>query len=366
MISAEFLFIEGLKVDQKKSWREITPLYNSKFVKELNPTALQKRYERELSARDSVGGSLVDKAVRIIKSEPLKPTELARRLDLDLDGLESLLDDLLNSRAAVKYHNSCLVFDRSHTSPDNKKQKMDISLKSGEWHKIGIMADPHYCSIHEQPALVEKFYRICEEEGVIAMLDAGDIFAGNGSVYKGQIQDLKIFGVDKQLQYVASIYPYASFPTYMVSGNHDLDAFKTSGVDIVERLCEVREDLHYLGKLGGYIDLDGVNCYVLHGDAGNPVARTFKMQKIIDTMPQEALPDVLALGHFHVVSFLPNYRNVIGIMPASFESQSDYLVRKGLYSEVGGVLLSVMLADIEGKKQVVRSQMEFINLSHYL
>ena len=365
MIGNEFTFVEALKSD-KQTWAYITLKFNEKYKSDITPTALQKRYERELAARDSIGGTLVDKAVRIIKAEPIKPTELARRLGLDLDGLEDLLDDLLNSRAAVKYHNNCLVFDRSHASPDDKRHKMDISLKSGVWYKIGICSDTHYCSIHEQPQLVEKFYNICEEEGVIAMLNAGDVFAGNGTVYKGQMQDLKILGVDKQIQYVASIYPNYPFPTYMVSGNHDLDAFKASGVDIVERLCDTREDLHYLGKLGGYIDIDGINCYVMHGDAGNPVARTFKMQKIIDTMPPEALPDVLALGHFHVVSHLPKYRNVIGIMPASFESQSDYLVRKGLFSEVGGVILSVMLADVEGKNKIVRHTMEFIDLSHYL
>lgn len=348
------------------SWAQITLKFNEKFKEELKPTALQKRYERELATRDSIGGTLVDKAVRIIKAEPIKPTELARRLDLDLDGLEDLLDDLLNSRAAVRYHNNCLIFDRTHASPDDRKYKMDISLEEGVWHKIGICADTHYCSIHEQPELVEKFYSICQEEGVVAMLNAGDVFAGNGTVYKGQMQDLKIFGVDKQIQYVASVYPNYPFPTYLVSGNHDLDAFKTSGIDVCERLCDIREDLHYLGKLGGYIDIDGINCYVMHGDAGNPAARTFKMQKIIDNMPQEALPDVLALGHFHVVSFLPNYRNVVSIMPASFESQSDYLVRKGLYSEVGGVILSVMLANVDGVNRIVRSQMEFINLTHYL
>lgn len=364
MIGSEFTFIEKLKAE-KHPWVYITNKYNEQYETELRPTALQKRYEREMASRDSVGGTLVDKAVRIIKAEPIKPTELARRLLLDLDGLEDLLDDLLNSRAAVKYHNGCLVFDRTHSSPDDKKFKMDISLSTGEWHKIGICSDTHFCSVHEQPELVEKFYRICEEEGVVAMLNAGDVFAGNGTVYKGQMQDLKILGVDKQLQYVASIHPYASFPTYMIAGNHDLDCFKASGVDIVEKLCAMRPDLTYLGKLGGYIDIDGVNCYVLHGDAGNPVARTFKMQKIIDNMPPEALPDILALGHFHTVSHLPLYRNVIGIMPASFESQSDYLVRKGLYSEIGGVILNVMLADIDGVKKIIRHQFEFINLAPF-
>lgn len=365
MLGKEFDFVDALKAQQQHSWTYITKRYNEVFGVNLRPDTLQKRYTRELAHREVIGGSLVDKAVAIIKSEPIKPTELARRLSLDLEGLEDLLDDLLNCRAAITFHNDSLVFDRTYTTPDNKQHKMLKSLDAGVWHKIGILADTHYCSVNEMPHLVEQFYHICQEEGVVAMIHAGDVSCGIGNVYKGQIMDIKITGIDKQLQYIKNVYPMYPFPTYMISGNHDMDAFKSVGVDLIERLCEIREDLTYLGKLGGYIDIDGVNIYVLHGDAGSPAARTFKLQKLIDNMPADVLPDVLCLGHYHTVAFLPHYRGVLGIMPASFESKSEFLTRKGLYPELGGVILNIMVAEVKGIKKVVRSQMEFINLTDY-
>lgn len=686
MLNAEYRFVQDLK-DKKESWNLICHKFNEEFLMELKPTTLQKRYEREIGAQDAVAGNDIDKAVRMIKSEPLKPTELARRLYLDLDGLEDLLDDIFNSRAAIKMHNGLLVFDRTHTSPDDKRHKMDVSLEEGVWHKIGIIADTHLCGTHELPHLLEKFYSICQEEGVIAMLHAGDVSCGGGSVYKGQLQDIKVLGVDKQINYMASIYPMYPFPTYMINGNHDcldstttvltkqgwttwediskedevlgintetglsewqpildiiqkpsteiyrfesqqlslattakhrnlhlkkgkyeyiltedikshppmvpltscvanpeylipddeiklvgwlltdgyakyhrggnptysisqsegdtaveieemlkrlgvnygkyartrenvtilgkkvkrikesyefnlhreysdyirnnllpenkvlpawifelstrqLDVFidtlikadgckypskkcwilygeeymldqfhplfnmcgyscnktqdnrghwrlniskspsagighykhriqkqsyeglvhcltvplsnflvcrngksyftgncdylKQAGVDIIEKLCMVRPDITYVGKLGGYVDIDGISCYLLHGDAGNPTARTFKMQKLIDNMPTEALPDIYVLGHYHVVSHLPNYRGVIGVQPACFESQGDFLLRKGLYAEVGGCILNVMVADTDKGKRIVRHQLEFFDLSHYI
>lgn len=364
MLNQEFKFVQELKED-KQNWNYICKKFNEEFLMELKPTTLQKRYEREVGAQDAVAGNDVDRAVRMIKTEPIKPVELGRRLGLDLDGLEDLMDDLQNTRSAVKIHNGCYVFDRTHASPDDKKHKMDISLETGVWHKIGIIADTHYCSVHELPHLVEKFYSICEKEGVVAMLHAGDVTAGQGNVYKGQMQDLKVIGVDKQVNYVCSVYPMYSFPTYLINGNHDMDAFKMAGVDIVEMICDRRDDMYYVGKLGGYIDIDGVNIYMLHGDAGNPTARTFKMQKLIDNMPLDALPDIYILGHYHVVSHLPNYRGVIGVQPACFESQGDFLLRKGLYAEIGGCILNVMVADTDKGKRIVRHQLEFFDLSHY-
>ena len=61
MIGSEFTYVEALKT-RKMPWAQITLKFNEKFKEELKPTTLQKRYERELATRDSIGGTLVDKA----------------------------------------------------------------------------------------------------------------------------------------------------------------------------------------------------------------------------------------------------------------------------------------------------------------
>lgn len=365
MLSKEFDFVDALKEGQKHSWTYITKRYNEVFIGNVKPTTLQKRYAREAAYRESIGGSLVDKAVATIKSEPIKPTELARRLDLDLEGLEYLLDDLLNSRSAIKFHNNVLVFDKSHAIPDNKVITVNKGLSEGTWHKIGIVSDTHNCSIHENIELQIAMTNIFEEEGVMAIFNAGDVTAGVGTVYKGQYQELKISGVDKQIQYVTSVYPYSSIPTYMISGNHDLDAFKANGVDVVEKICAGREDLNYVGKLGGFVDIDGIKIYMIHPDGGVPYARTYKMQKIIEGLSGDKKSDIVIFGHWHIMAHLPNYKNTIGIMPGTFETQSDYLIRKGLEPEIGGVILSFMVSDIDGVKHITRHTVEFIDMTPY-
>ena len=217
-----FVFIEKIRDSAEQlTWREVTKSFNERFNEALSPEALKKRFKRERQSRESITGDTLDKAVKIIKREPIKPTELARRLELDMDSLENLLDDIINSRTAIKYQYNYLVFDKSAGIPDNITHYLNL-FEEGEWIKWGIISDSHGCSIYERPDLVGLFYKICEEEGVKGVLHAGDFTAGNGNVFKGQYQELKIIGVDKQIEYMCSTYPQTSLPTYVISGNHSI------------------------------------------------------------------------------------------------------------------------------------------------
>lgn len=360
MLQDEFLFVDRLKQTGDETWHTIALKFSNVFNTEVSADTLKKRYSREMSRRYLVSGDDVDKAIQIIKRNPIKPTELARQLGLDINGLESLLDDIVNTRAAIKFQNNMLVFDKLYAPEDKVTELVDI-LHPGEEVKFGVYSDTHFCSINEQTHLLEAFYRIGDNEGVVAYLDSGDVTAGNGGVYKGQYQELKIIGIDKQVEYVANTHPYSDKPTYKIAGNHDLDAYKNAGVDVLERICTLRDDLHYLGQIAAYIKFPETNTtfYLMHGEGGVPYARTYKMQKHIDEMSY--LPNVAIFGHWHIMSHLPNYKNVIGIMPGCFEAQTGYLKRKGLEPEVGAAILTIKA--VEGEEgYVLRHSIDFFNM----
>ncbi len=57
---------------------------------------------------------------------------------------------------------------------------------------------------------------------------------------------------------------------------------------------------------------------------------------------------------------MPMYRNVMVIQMPCFEAQTPYLKRKGLYPEVGGVVIE-MVVDDEGEKVGLASfKVEFV------
>jgi predicted phosphodiesterase/predicted transcriptional regulator len=362
LLGQHFSYIEKLREeDGLEFWQDIAIAFNTKFNESLSPEVLRNRFRRERAARDTLVGDVVDKAFRIIKREPIKPTELARRLNLDINGLEDVLDELMSMQSAIKFQQNYLIFDSSFF-PDNFTLALPSNGAEIIKEKWGIFADSHYCSIYENISLIHEFYKICEQEKVKGILCAGDLTAGNGQVFKGQMQELKIIGNDKQIEYVRSIWPDTNLMTYAISGNHDLSAFKSSGTDIVACIAEKVENLTYLGKIAATLNTEGVNIRLHHGDGGLGSIRSLKAQKYIDSM-EEPLPDVFVLGHYHISDHIPKYRGVISIMPGCFESKSEYLEKKGLVPDIGGVILDVTLAVVKGKKKVIRHTFEFIDMS---
>lgn len=70
-------------------------------------------------------------------------------------------------------------------------------------------------------------------------------------------------------------------------------------------------------------------------------ARSYRMQKIIEQFPPEKKPHILLLGHYHVECHLPTYRNVAGFQLPCFQTQTNYLMAKGLFPEIGFLILEI-------------------------
>jgi predicted phosphodiesterase len=360
LLSSEYGFI--IERLDSKSWTDITREYNKEFTATLSPNALRKRYEREIIKLEVLGDDLLEKAVKLIKSTPVKPTDLARRFNLDIDGLEDLMDDILYHRSAIKFHQGYLVFDKTSPTPDFILHQMQL-FKTNGWTKWAIISDPHLCSIYEQIELLHEFYKIAEEEKCEGVICAGDFTAGNGTVYRGQMQDLKIIGEDKQINYVCSVYPETSLKTYTISGNHDMDLYKQVGSDILEKIANKREDIVYLGKLSATMEQsDGLSIMVKHGEGGLGPFKSYKPQQMVDRLKQEEICDITILGHFHCNLYIPKYRGTTLILPGCFESQSEYLLKKSLIPEIGGCILEVQTADINGEQKIIRHKPEFFDM----
>lgn len=244
--------------------------------------------------------------------------------------------------------------------PDDKIFKFDKNRYMGEVIKFGIVSDTHIGSECQQLTHLHTAYKHFSNEGITDVIHAGDLFAGNGKVYKGQIYEMFLMGASKIRKYAHDNYPYQKgIKTHILRGNHDASFFKDSGDCQVQLLSQEREDINYLGSMGAYININGIKIYVQHPDGGVPYARSYRLQKIIEQFAPEGKPDVFILGHLHVQSYLPMYRNVCGIMMPCFESQTEYLRRKGLYPEIGYVIMELIKNNVDRKNGIVMAQPRF-------
>ena len=206
--------------------------------------------------------------------------------------------------------------------------------------KIGIVSDTHlgskYCALKK----LKEFYKILEDEGVDVIIHAGDLTDGNGRVYKGQLNEVYVYGFDDMLDYVVNEYPESSVKTMLISGNHDDSFLKSEGANIVKMICEQRDDLQYLGSIAARLkDYDNdFLIEVVHSKGQTPYARSYKAQKQLEQMVEK--PDLSIRGHLQTSMFLPYLESNV-FEAGCFQEQTPFLKRMGLYPQVGGWIVEI-------------------------
>lgn len=226
-----------------------------------------------------------------------------------------------------------------------KTFKPDIKKMAGRKYRFGVISCTQLCSKYQQLTHLYTFYKICKQRKIDTIFHCGDIVDG-GHVYRGQEYELFIHAADEQVRYVVDNYPkMKGIQTKMLLGNHDESFWKIAGVNVVKDMCEKRDDFEYLGDYLTFAELDGIRIGLMHGAGGQAYARSYKLQKIIEQMAPEQKPHMLFVGHWHTTAILPMYRNVAAYSVGCFQAQTPFLTRLGLYPEVGGYIVEIVVGD---------------------
>lgn len=238
------------------------------------------------------------------------------------------------------------------------KPKILVKNISDDVFKIGIVADTHFCSIHEKLDELHTFYAIMKKDGIKYVVNAGDLVAGWG-IYKGQENEVHTFGAKNQAQYVIDNYPYVKgIKTYFITGNHDLSWWVRSGIDIGELIANKRTDMIYLGQYQADLTIDGVKVRLIHPDGGGAYALSYKAQKIAEQIPSGQKPQILVFGHWHTSHYF-FYRLIHIFNAGCFECQSTMLLRKGINPTIGGWTAEVRTGN-DKKKTIISLTATFI------
>ena len=242
---------------------------------------------------------------------------------------------------------------RGKKVPRKKSLKFEEPKKE---FKFGIVTDTHLCSTLCKLDELKEFYKIMEKEGVTEVLHAGDMVAGNGKMFRGQLSEMTCYGFDQQAEEVINEFP--SIPgvtTHAIAGNHDLSFFNDNGADLMQTVADSRDDINYLGHYEAMINLHGVKIKLLHPERGSGYAITYKSQRMVEQMEEKNKPDIFILGHWHTSCYF-NQCDVHVIHGGCWEGQGAYLVRKGIWPSIGGWIVTVKT---NGKGKLLSVQPEF-------
>ena len=169
--------------------------------------------------------------------------------------------------------------------------------------KLLLISDTHLASKYDRLDILRYLYQQAEDEKVNYILHSGDLTDGL-SGRPQQIYELKEPSYTGQRDYVIDKYPKSEIPTMVISGNHDMWWVKQCGADIVKDICKQREDLRYLGSDCEDLKIGKLKIRLYHGSGGGSYAKSYKLQKYLDSIPMEERPHILQTGHTHQAFYM--------------------------------------------------------------
>ncbi len=172
-----------------------------------------------------------------------------------------------------------------------------------------------------------------------------------------------VWGANAQARYVAERYPKVpGITTYFIGSStcHEGAYFKQNGLEF-GRMPELSErgDLKYLGMDEVEVVLEGARgratMRLFHPGGGTAYALSYRPQKIVESFGGGDKPNLLVVGHYHKMEYIPALRNVHTIQAGCLEYQSPFMRKLSIEAHRG---FWVVLATIEEDGSVTRLRAE--------
>lgn len=241
---------------------------------------------------------------------------------------------------SITKKNYCQVISQNY-SPEHFHESIGFVPNPVKQVTFGLIGDTHINSKYTQITALHKFYEECANRGVCTVYHCGDIDDGE-QMRVGHEYELYNHGSDEHIEHIAKVYPHVpGITTKFITGNHDASIYKHCGCDIGKRLSEIRDDLVYLGRDCAVVNLtDTCTLELRHPWDGSSYSISYKPQKIVDNMLADERPTIVAIGHYHKAEYLP-YRGVHTFQVGCFQGTTPFMRGKGLYSNLGGWIVTV-------------------------
>lgn len=250
------------------------------------------------------------------------------------------------SDGSIKYSNVSTMQDLKNYMDANQDRTIITDSKENSM-KFLLISDLHFGNELERIDLIDCAYNYCIKNGINIILYGGDLIDGAFTRGSQKISDLY-----EQIECFIKHYPQdKSILTFSVAGDHDISAFNTASLDIIEMCNNFRHDI----VIGGYnntgINLKNDQIHLYHHiEAG--------------VMRQTTAPIILH-GHSHKYSTemkknslnitIPTLSNINQPMPTALELD--------VYFSKGYIANSVIKHLYFGEQDIVLGESTFDLLS---
>lgn len=236
--------------------------------------------------------------VYLSKKQKTYVSQVMRDLELEEYQVHGLIEMLKQKGYVYEIQDGKIVKNKPIKENDVYKIPNDL-----EHLKLLLISDTHLGSKYDRLDILRYLYDKADKEHINYILHSGDVTEGL-SGRPQQIHELKETSYTGQRDYVIEKYPKSDIPTYMIAGNHDLWWIRQCGADIVQDICNNRDDLHYLGSDCEDLKIGKLKIRLFHGKGGSTYAKSYKLQKYLDSIPQEEKPYILQTGHIHQAFYM--------------------------------------------------------------
>ena len=169
--------------------------------------------------------------------------------------------------------------------------------------KLLLISDTHLARKYDSLDILRYLYQKAEDKNINYILHSGDLVDGRSNRPQ-HIYQLKETSYTGQRDYVIDKYPKSNIKTFVVSGNHEAMWYKQCGADILRDIATQRQDLIYLGSDCEDLKIGKLKIRLYHGKGGSSYAKSYKLQKYLDTIPLEERPHILQTGHIHQAFYM--------------------------------------------------------------
>lgn len=241
---------------------------------------------------------LINKIKYLVKKKK-SLQEICSLLELKDYEVIGIIELLKQDGYLVDYVNGEIV-TLKHPVKTNDVYQIPSSLNE---MRLLLISDTHLCSKYDRLDILRYLYAKADDLGVKHVLHSGD-FTDGRSNRPEHMYELKELSYDGQVDYCVDKYPAFSGKTYVIQGNHDNWWYKSTGSEIVKSISKKRDDIVYLGADVADMRIGKLKIRLFHGTGGVSYAKSYKVQKYLDSVPQDEKPHILQTGHIHQAFYL--------------------------------------------------------------
>ena len=216
----------------------------------------------------------------------------------------------------------------------------------GEHHRMLVLSDTHIGSSYSPVEWHSAAAQVAREEGCECVLHCGDLTEGMRIRRIGtHIYELTELGFEKQKKKAVELMSLYGLPIYAIAGNHDAFFREYMDADVVKAVAAEVPDMTYLGYDTADIDIEGVKIRLWHGgDGSNSYALSYRLQKVIESLPGGTKPAILLAGHVHKFCYIFE-RNIHAISCPAMQAQTAWMRGRKMASHTGFLILDFDVRD---------------------